>query len=90
MTVMKFPLEKVHPAIVDGREIWKQQEPPEEMVWAVCPHLRVHHDESRCHHCPRYERHPDYGEVQRGCYGLAAETCRIVFAMQRRAIPKEP
>jgi len=79
-----FPIEKIHPRTVRGREIWAQQEPPTEMVWAVCPWLRLHRDESRCHHCPRYEQDADYGTVQRGCYALAAEVCRVVFAMQER------
>jgi len=28
-----------------------------------------------------------YGEMRRGCYGMAAEACRIVFAMQNREKP---
>lgn len=82
--ITEFPIERVYPNLVDGREVWAQDEPPTEMVWAVCPWMRSHHDESRCHHCPRYETHPDYGQMQRGCYGIAAEVCRVVFAMQRR------
>jgi hypothetical protein len=69
---------------VSGREIWDQAEPPCEMVWEVCPYLRSHLDESRCMQCPRWEDDPDYGKVQRGCYGMAAEVCRIIFAMQMR------
>lgn len=82
--ITKFPVEKVHPEIVGAREIWDQAEPPQEMVWAICPHVRSREDESRCHHCPPWEEDPDYGKMRRGCYGMAAETCRIVFAMQSR------
>lgn len=84
--IVKFPIEKVHRNSIDGCDVWAQPEPPPEMVWAVCPWLRSLHDESRCHHCPRFEQDPDYGEMQRGCYGNAAEVCRVVFAMQNRAM----
>lgn len=81
--ITKFPVEKVYPPIVRGREIWDQAEPPPEMVWAVCPWMRKYLDDSRCNHCPRQEE-DDYGPMQRGCYGIAAEVCRVVFAMQKR------
>jgi hypothetical protein len=83
--ITKFPVEKVYPPTVGGREVWDQKDPPDEMVWAVCPYTRHAPDDTRCHHCPRLETDPDYGEVQRGCYGMAAEACRIVFAIQSRA-----
>lgn len=83
--VAPFPKKKIYPDAVKGRELWKQQEPPSEMVWAVCPYLRGHMDESRCCHCPAWEEHKHHGKVQRGCYGMAAEVCRVVFAMQVRA-----
>lgn len=81
--VIQFPREKVYPNTVDGYEVWAQAEPPSAMVWAVCPWMR-RGDESRCMHCPQWEVDPDYGQVQRGCYGIAAEVCRVVFSMQRR------
>lgn len=87
--VTQFPLEKVYPNSVKGKEIWAQKEPPSEMVWAVCPWMRQHNDDSRCRRCPRFEEDPDYGQMQRGCYGMAAEVCRVVFAMQNRA-PQPP
>jgi len=83
--VAKFPREKVYPHIVRAREMYKQPCPPDEMVWAICPWLRAHRDESRCHHCPKWEPDKQYGKLQRGCYAMAAEACQIVFAMQKRA-----
>lgn len=71
-----------------AKQIWKQREPPEEMVWAVCPYLRSHMDDTECKNCPQWEEHELHGKCQRGCYGLAAEACRIVFAMQ--TIPQSP
>lgn len=82
--VVKFPVEKIYPNTVGGREVWDQTEPPQEMVWAVCPYIRLSAEESRCNHCPPWEEDPDYGKMRRGCYGLAAEACRVVFAMQNR------
>lgn len=67
-----------------AEEIWAQDDPPDEMVWAVCPYLRGHLDDSKCKQCHKMENHPRHGECQRGCYGMAAEACRIVFAMQGR------
>lgn len=86
MSITDFPKQKIYPRLLDGREIWDQQEPPSEMVWEICPYTRSStKDDDRCHHCPQWEDDPDYGKVQRGCYGMAAEACRIVFAMQARA-----
>lgn len=69
-------------------EIWAQPEPPEEMVWAVCSHVEGR-DLQECDHCPMWEETPRPGshkddKVQRGCYGMAAEVCRIVFAVQAK------
>jgi hypothetical protein len=75
-----------HPRTIKGKEIWDQDEPAPEMVWAVCPWL-LRGDETNCAHCPTWENDPDHGQVQRGCYGLAAEACRVVFAMQKRLKP---
>lgn len=82
MSVVEFPKEKVYPKLLGGREIWDQAEPPSEMVWEVCPYTRSH--DAGCKHCPRFEDDKDYGPMQRGCYGMAAEVCRVVFAMQKR------
>ncbi len=80
--IVKAPMTYRHQSRVMAGEIWAQDEPPSEMVWEVCPYLRGHLDDSRCAHCPRWERDEQYGQVQRGCYGIAAEACRIVFAMR--------
>lgn len=72
-----------HPRTVRGSEVWAQDEPPSEMVWAICPYIR--NNLKNCTHCPRYLEDEDHGQVQSGCYGFAAEACRVVFAMQRRA-----
>lgn len=85
MSVTKFPKRKVHQREIRGKEIYAQEEPPQEMVWDVCPYLNMHRQEEwRCMHCPQWEEDPDHGKVQRGCYGLAAEVCRIIFARQKR------
>lgn len=83
--IVQFPGEKVYPNLVKGEEIHRQPEPTEEMVWAVCPWLRAHQDDSRCRHCPAWFEEPNYGTMRYGCYGMAAETCKVIFAMQARA-----
>lgn len=66
---------------VDGAEIYTQPKPPDEMVWAICPWVQRHY--GQCEKCPEYQ--PINGEmVQRGCYAMAEEACRVVFAMQAR------
>lgn len=82
--IVKFPVEKVHERTVRGYEVWEQPEPSPEMVWAVCPYTRGNAGDYRCTHCPSWEVDPDYGQVRRGCYAIAAEVCRVVFAMQKR------
>lgn len=84
-TVTKFPIEKTYPRTVRGKEVWAQQEPPEEMVWAVCPYTDG--QLKKCRHCPKWIEE-DGAAVSRGCYVFAAEVCRVVFAMQGRA--KQP
>lgn len=84
MTVTKFPVERVFANTVKGHEVWAQKEPSQEMVWAICPYTRTTQGDTRCLHCPKWEDDPDYGKMSRGCYVIAAEACRIVFAMQKR------
>jgi hypothetical protein len=83
-SITKFPTRYRRPRQVRGREIYQQAEPEPEMVWEVCPYLRMHMEEDRCAQCPPWHQDPDYGTMQHGCYGLAAEVCRIVFAIQAR------
>lgn len=85
MSVVRLPVEKVYPATVRGKEVWAQDEPPTEMVWAICPYTRNATGDGRCLHCPRTFIDNVHGECQRGCYTLAAEACRVVLAMQKRA-----
>lgn len=81
--IVNFPVEKTYPKAVDGKEVWDQQEPPPEMVWAMCPYTdgRL----SDCRHCPKWLTDEDGDTVSRGCYVFAAEACRVVFAMQARS-----
>lgn len=88
--VIKFPVERVYPNVIGGNEIWAQADPPDMMVWAVCPWVRSREEDSRCLRCPSWESDPIYGAMRRGCYGMAAEVCRIVFAMQARAAKTTP
>jgi len=53
------------------------------MVWELCPYTR-YEPLKRCEQCPQWEDDPQHGKVQRGCYMLAAEACRVVTAMERR------
>lgn len=76
--VIESGIERTFPPSINAREIWAEDEPPAEMVWEVCRYTSMR---GACRHCPRVEHDEDLGEVQRGCYGLAAEVCRIVSAM---------
>lgn len=74
------------PSPPDGKEIWAQPEPSDAMVWAICPYITRRNLEL-CNRCPKWEWDArGESDVQRGCYGMAAEACRIVFAMQRREV----
>ena len=77
--VVKAPMRRVYPPRIRGKQIWAQDEPPPEMVWEVCPYARRLEP---CQHCPEQETDESGRVFQRGCYGLAAEVCRIVFACQ--------
>lgn len=83
--VVKAPTDFRHPRSVKPAEMYAQAEPPSEMVWELCPYTsNVKDDDRRCRHCPQWEEDEHHGKMQRMCYGLASEACRIVFAMQRR------
>lgn len=84
MTVEKIPVDYTRPKILTGKEIWAVPEPPSEMVWEICPYLRMDSKHEGCRQCPQFEDHEHYGQCQRGCYGLAEEACRVVFAMQKK------
>ncbi len=82
MAVERLPVKYRRPRLVEGRDMYCMPEPSEEMVWEVCPYLRSNHDDSRCEQCSRWEEDQDYGEVQRMCFGLAEDACRVVMVMQ--------
>ncbi len=82
MNVEKIPVRFRRPRTLTGKEMWDAPEPPPEMVWEVCPYIRAKLE--GCEQCPTWEDDPDYGKVQRGCYGMAAEACRVVMAMQKK------
>lgn len=80
------PITKRYPRLIRGKEIFAQPKPPKEMVWELCPYLlhRNNLENPECAHCPTWEEDPQHGPVQRGCYGLAEEACRLVFAARER------
>lgn len=80
--VVPIPVKKRFPRSVKSKEVWAQERPPDEMVWEICPYIRNNLD--KCCHCPHSYEDPTYGPMSDGCYVLAAESCRIVFAMQKR------
>lgn len=84
--VVRLPIEFRRHRKITPREIWASSEPPSEMVWEVCPYTR---NCEPCQGCPQWEEDEQHGKLQRGCYGTAAEACRVVEAMQRRATPSD-
>lgn len=62
-------------------EIWAEPEPPMAMVHAICNYVQHKHPEfEKCLKCKTVR--PD--GTQTMCYGMAAETCRVVTAMQKK------
>lgn len=84
--VIQSGIERRHHREIRGKEIWAQQEPTQEMIWDVCPYIRTKLD--RCRHCPPWREDKHYGKVKDGCFMMAAEVCRIVFARQKRETKK--
>ena len=89
MTVEKISVRYRRPQTLTGKEMWDAPEPPPEMVWEICPYLRMGAgaEQEGCQQCPAWDEDKDYGKVQRGCYGFAAEACRVVVAMQKKHEP---
>ncbi len=81
MTVENIPVRYRRPRTLTGKEIWAVPEPSPEMVWEICPYLRTAAEHEGCQQCPQFEQNETYGRVQRGCYGMAEEACRVVLAM---------
>lgn len=84
--VEKIPIRYKRPRILTGREIWDVPDPPPEMVWEICPYLRLHKEHTRCQQCPTWEEDKEYGKIQRGCYAMASEACRVVLAMKEQIL----
>jgi hypothetical protein len=82
--LIKFPKAYRHKRTISGREIWDVPKPPNNMIWEICPYI-YSRDLEGCNHCPEWEEDPVHGKVQRGCFGLAEEVCRIIFAMQQKS-----
>lgn len=89
----KLPVEFKHRSCKP--DIWSVPDPPPEMVWEVCRYTRQGDNRGRCKHCPAVIDDPDdhivssYGPYVEGCYQMAQEACRVVFAMQKREANKE-
>lgn len=60
----------------------KQHANGSERVHEVCRYLKTAHNgsiefETACELCPKWEHDDRYGQMQRGCYGIAQEVCNI-------------
>jgi hypothetical protein len=85
-----IPVEYRKPSILTGREIWDSPEPSEAMVHEVCKYTRGTGGPLSCRGCPRTVQDEHYGSMTLGCFGWAAEACRVMMAVQRREQqPKE-
>lgn len=87
MTIVDIRERYRRPTEITPAEIHASPEPSELMVWEVCPYLR---NLEGCQQCPSSKVEEGFGEVRRGCYGLAVEVCRIVMAVQRREDGRTP
>lgn len=89
MSVENFPGEFRRQRVITAREQYAQAEPPSKLVWELCPYLRMHQDDSRCHQCAQWTVQ-DIGDGPEkwtpGCYVLAAEACRVAAAMTARLV----
>jgi len=81
--VISIPTEYKRPVRVKGEEIHAQIDPPQEMVWEVCPYTRSDGSSKGCRQCPEWED-SKRGKCQRMCYSMAKEACKVVFAMQEQ------
>lgn len=50
------------------------KEPPDELVWRICPYLRPGNG---CKHCPEWKDLGHHGMGSPGCYLLAREVINI-------------
>lgn len=79
--ITRIPVEYRRPALLTPAEIHAIPDPSDAMVWELCPYLRPG---LSCAACPSTEHDEDYGEVKRGCRGMAEEACKVVVAMQAK------
>jgi hypothetical protein len=82
--VIQFPKpKKQHKQVVSVQEMYCQGNAfPDQMVWDMCRYTRS--DGRDCEECPRWEKDPDYGRMQFGCFGMAQEACRYALAWFER------
>jgi hypothetical protein len=81
------PIVKKHKQVVSVQEMFAQGEDmPEAMVWDMCRYTKSPRpdEDNPCKECPRWEEDPNYGKVQRGCFGMAQEACRYAMAWIER------
>lgn len=86
--VTRLPVKRRLRMSATPQEIWSQPAPPDDMVWSMCAHRRS----EPCQGCPAFEEDDGSGGLPcagftRGCYGLAQEACRLVFALQAKVKP---
>lgn len=87
MSVIKFPTKdkpKHRSQIVRARELYCQGDMPEQMVWDMCAYTKQYPTDTACKECTRFEEDPDVGKVQRGCFTMAQEACRLAMAWAER------
>lgn len=78
--LIKFPGPFRFGRTLTAREIYAVKEPPEEMVWEICPYIKSKLE--ACEHCPKTEKDPDHGDITKGCFVMASEACRVVLALK--------
>jgi hypothetical protein len=84
--ITKFPTSRVFPRRITAKEIYAQPKPSSEMIWDICPYLRICDPtlaDPRCNHCPEWEL-INNEKYKKRCYALAEEACRVIFAAQKR------
>lgn len=86
MNVVDIPVLYKRPAQITPREIWDAPEPSDLMVWEVCAYAKGVNQglDEGCQQCPQWEEDEHHSLFTRGCRVWAAETCRVVMAVQAR------
>lgn len=87
----KFPGRFHRHRQLSPKEMYAVPEPPDELVWELCPYLRLHRqDDWRCRQCPRWVHDERHGKLCLGCYGMAQEAVRVVLGMQAKLAGEPP